>query len=146
MQWSCPRRRTTPIVVERVLTRPIPDSGLANTTVVLGAPSTYVANTWHVPIGVAFGVDQALVAYNTSFSAATVTVSQIGPGGAVPVPGLEALPIAANGVLAIDLTDAAAVGSELVVTSTSNLVVERRLPRGDETVRGRSGSFAIPEF
>ena len=64
----------------------------------------------------------------------------------MPVPGLEALTVAANGVLAIDLTDPAAVGAQLVVTSTSNVIVERRLPRGDENVRGRVGSFAIPEF
>lgn len=134
-----------PIVVERVLTRPITDAPV-NTTVVMGSPSTYLASTWHVPIGVRFGVQQALVVYNTSFSEGTVTVSQIGPGGAVPVPGLEALPIAANGVLAIDLTDTAAVNAELVVTATTKVIVERRLPRGDESVRGRTGSFAIPQF
>jgi hypothetical protein len=135
------------IVVERALTRPISGSNQVSTTVVLGAPSTYVAQTWHVPIGVTFPLDQALVVYNTSFAEATVTVSGFGPGGAVAVPGLESLSIAANGVLAIDLTDAAAIGTELVVTSTSNIIVERRLARGgDDTVRGRTGSFAIPEF
>ena len=75
-----------PIVVERILTRPIPDSNLVTTTVVMGSPSSYVARTWHVPIGVSFGVDQALVVYNTSFSEGTVTVSQLGPGARCPCP------------------------------------------------------------
>jgi hypothetical protein len=50
-------------------------------------------------------------------------------------------------VITLDLTDAATVNSELIVTATTKVVVERRLARGDdESVRGRSGSFAIPEF
>jgi hypothetical protein len=137
-----------PVVVERVISRPVDDgNGLPSTTAVIGAPSSYIASTWHLPIGVTFPLSQALVVYNTSFDAGTVTVSQVGPGGAVPVPGLENIPVAANGVITLDLTDPATVNSELIVTATTKVVVERRLARGDdESVRGRSGSFAIPEF
>jgi hypothetical protein len=134
-----------PVVVERVLSRPVGDNQVPNTTVVLGQPSSYVASTWHVPIGITFPITDALVVYNTSFNAATVTVSALGPGGAVPLPGLEAIPVAASGLITVSL-DEAAVNASLVVTATSKVVVERRLARGDATVRGRSGSFAIPEF
>jgi hypothetical protein len=137
---------TQPVVVERVLSRPVGENQVPNTTVVLGEPSTYLASTWHVPIGVTFGIDDALVVYNTSFNAATVTVSVLGPGGAVPLPDLVDMPIAASGLLTIPLQDPAAFNAPLVVTATSRVVVERRLARGDESVRGRSGSFAIPEF
>lgn len=135
-----------PVVVERVLTRPVGEEQRANTTVVMGQPSNYIASTWHVPIGVTFGIDDALVVYNTSYNAATVTVSVLGPGGAVALPNLADLPIAANGLLTISLQDPAAFNAPLVVTATSKVVVERRLARGDSTVRGRTGSFAIPEF
>jgi hypothetical protein len=135
-----------PVVVERVLSRPVGDNQVPNTTVVMGEPSTYLASTWHVPIGVSAGIDDALVVYNTSFNPATVTVSVLGPGGAQPIPGLAELPIAASGVLPISLQDAAAFDAPLVVTATSRVVVERRLARGGEGVRGRTGSFAIPEF
>jgi hypothetical protein len=137
---------TQPVVVERVLSRPVGDNQVPNTTVVLGQPSSYVASVWHVPIGVTFGIADALVVYNTSFNPGTVTVSALGPGGAVALPGLEELPIAASGLITISLEDPAAVNASLVVTATSRVVVERRLARGDATVRGRSGSFAIPEF
>jgi uncharacterized protein DUF5719 len=137
---------TQPVVVERVLSRPVGENQVPNTTVVMGQPSTYLASTWHVPIGVTFEIDDALVVYNTSFSAATVTVSVFGPGGAQPIPGLTDLPIAASGLLPISLQDAAAFDAPLVVTATSRVVVERRLARGGEGVRGRTGSFAIPEF
>ena len=80
------------------------------------------------------------------YNAATVTVSVLGPGGAVALPNLVDLPIAANGLLTIPLQDPAAFNAPLVVTATSKVVVERRLARGDSTVRGRTGSFAIPEF
>lgn len=134
------------IVVERVLTRPVPDTQQFTSTVVLGAPSNYRARTWHIPIGVSFPIDQALVIYNTSVQDTNVSVLQVGPGGAVAVPGLESVPLAANGVVAIDLVDQAAVGRELIVQASTQVVVERRLARGDATVRGRSGSLAIPQF
>lgn len=134
-----------PVVVERVLSRPVGDDQVPNTTVVLGEPSSYLASTWHVPIGVTFGIADALIVYNTSFNPATVTVSVLGPGGAQPIPGLADLPIAASGLLSISLEDPAAQNATLVVTATSNVVVERRLARG-ATLRGRTGSFAIPEF
>lgn len=134
------------VVVERALSRPVGDDQVPNTTVVLGSPSQYVAQTWHVPIGVDFGVADALVVYNTSFTEGTVTVSVLGPGGAQPLPGLEDLPLAASGLLSISLEDPAALNGPLVVTATTRVVVERRLPRGDATIRGRTGSFAIPEF
>lgn len=135
-----------PVVVERVLSRPVGDNAVPNTTVVLGEPSSYIANTWHVPIGVGFGIPDALVVYNTSFNPGSVTVSVFGPAGAQPIPELTDLPIAANGLLPISLEYQPAENASLVVTSTTAVVVERRLARGDATVRGRTGSFAIPEF
>lgn len=137
---------TQPVIVERVLSRPVGENQVPNTTVVMGEPSSYLASTWHVPIGVTFGIDDALIVYNTSLNPATVTVSVLGPGGAVPLPDLADLPIAASGLLPISLQDPAAFDAPLVVTATSRVVVERRLARGGPNVRGRTGSFAIPEF
>ena len=69
----------------------------------------------------------------------------VGPGGEEPVAGLSDIPIAANGLLLIDLVDPLAFGRELEVVSDQLILVERRLER-TPTLRGRSGSLAIPEM
>lgn len=136
------------IVVERAITRRA-GAGFA-TSVVLGAPQVFLGYTrWSMAIGTDMAVDNVLVVANLDGPRAdgntgTVTVKALGPGGEVPVPGLEAVPLPASGVISIAIPDAAAaLGVPLVVESTERIVVERLLPRGAD-LRGRSGSLALP--
>jgi hypothetical protein len=130
------------IVVERVLSEPAATS--VSTSVVLGMTSEYVVTRWYVPIGVSEATDEALVIQNVDAVDATVTVKAVGPGGAVAVPGLEAVPLPASAVIDVDLTDPSVFGQPLVIESTQRIYVERRLPRGHDQP-GRSGSWALPE-
>lgn len=130
------------IVAERILTEPT-KNGVA-TSVVMGMTSEYVVTRWYVPIGVDEATTGALVVQNLDGVDATVTVKAIGPGGAVAVPGLEAVALPASAVISIDLTDPSVFGQPLVVEATQRIFVERRLPRGHDQ-QGRSGSWALPE-
>jgi Family of unknown function (DUF5719) len=128
------------IVVERAVTRPV-DGGVS-TSVLLGAPPRpdgYVATTWTVAIGPSVPTTGALVLFNVDNTPGTITVEAVGESGPEPVPGLEAVPIGAASRLAIDLGDAA-LGRQLIVTSTTRVFVERSMPSGD----GRSASWAVP--
>lgn len=129
------------IVVERVLTRPAGD--FVATSVVLGVQPGMLSNRWHVPTGVPFALEGALVVLNVTGLEGSVTVNALGPAGEAPLPGLSDLPIDPSGILVIDLP-AEAVGRELIVAADVQLVVERLLPRRDD-LRGRSGSLGVPE-
>lgn len=128
------------IVVERVITRPAGD-GVA-TTVVMGSPPALASTRWSMSVGTEIAIPDALVVLNVDSIEATVTVSSLGPGGLVPVPGLEALTLPAGGVITVAVDDPSALGRPLVVESGQRIYVERLLPRGDD-LRGRSGSFAL---
>jgi hypothetical protein len=95
-------------------------------------------------IGTDLAVDNVLVVMNLDFLDGTVTVKALGPGGEVPVPGLEALVLPKSGIITVAIPDqAAALGVPLIVESTQRIVVERLLPRGGD-LPGRSGSLALP--
>ncbi len=127
------------IVVERVLTRPAGDS-LA-TTVVMGSPSVLASTRWSGGIGTSLAVEGVFVVLNVDLVDTTVSVSTLGPAGFVPVPGLEAVPLLAGSVIAIDVPQEA-VGRPFRIESSQRIFVERLLPRGAD-LRGRSGSFAL---
>lgn len=136
-------RDGAPIVVERVITRPAGSS--VATTVMLGAQDGTASHRWSVPTSTEISIEDVLVVLNTTSSDATVSVLSVGPGGEEQVPGLAAIPVAANGIVSIDLVDPLAFGRPLVVESGQGLlIVERRLER-TTSLRGRSGSLAIPE-
>jgi hypothetical protein len=131
------------IVVERTLTRVI--DGRPNTSVVLGAPPRpdgYVATTWHMAAGPLEPTDDALVVYNVDNSPGTLTVEAVGPDGPAPVPGLESVPIGPASVITVDLLSEAALGRELIISSTARVFVERSLLSG--LGAGRSASWALP--
>lgn len=130
------------IVVERILTRPV-DTTVA-TTAVIGVQRGYQSKRWVIPVSTSLALEGALVVLNTSGSAGTVTVYSVGPGGSEAVPSLTRIPIAANGVLVIDLIDEITRGRSLEVVSDQLILVERRLER-NATLRGRSGSWGLPE-
>ncbi|MCB1002399.1 MAG: DUF5719 family protein [Ilumatobacteraceae bacterium] len=128
------------IVVERVVTRPAGNSVV--TTVVMGSPPNLASTRWSASVGVGEPVDDALVVLNVDSVDTTVVVSTLGPGGLVPVPGLEAIPLPAGGVITVPFTDPSVVGRAFVVASGQRIFVERSLPRGGE-LAGRSGSFPL---
>ncbi len=128
------------IVVERVITRPAGKS--VATTVVLGAPPTLASTRWSMAIGTDTAIEGGLVVLNADSIDTVVEVATLGPGGFVPVPGLEAVPVTAGGVVTIPLTDPSALGVPVRVTSAQRLFVERLLGRGG-SLSGRSGSFAL---
>lgn len=131
------------IVVERGITRRAGDGFV--TSVAFGAPYVFTGYTrWSMAIGTSLAVEDVLVVLNLDGIAGTVTVKALSPGGELPVPGLESIPLPASGVITIAIPDqAAALGAPLVVESDHRIVVERLLPRGGD-LRGRSGSLALP--
>lgn len=134
-----------PVVIERAITR---QSGEGFATTVVRGVEQYFAEPgyfrWSMAIGTDLAVENVLVVLNVSFTDATVAVKALGPGGEVDLPGLEAVPVPANGVVTIAIPDqAAALGHPLIVVGTQPIVVERLLPRGGD-LRGRSGSLALP--
>jgi Family of unknown function (DUF5719) len=133
------------IVAERVITRTIDE--VPTTSVVLGAVSRpedgFVANTWTTVIGPGEATEDALVVYNIEAADAVVTVQAVTPAGIVTVPSLEALPLPAGGLLAVPLTEADVLDNQLIIRSTSQVFIERSLPR-EPGAQGRVGSWAIP--
>jgi hypothetical protein len=128
------------IVVERVLTRPAGQS--IATTVVMGSPPGLASQRWSSAVGTDVAVEDVIVVLNVDAVETTVSVSTLGPGGFVPVPGLEAVPLAAGGVTSIGIEDATALGKPFIVESAQRLFVERLLPRRAD-LRGRSASFLL---
>jgi hypothetical protein len=131
------------LVVERVLTKPAGSS--VATTVVLGAQRGFQSTRWSVPTSTTIAIEDVLTILNTSPNSGVVTIYSVGPGGEEPVPGLSDIPIAANGLVTIDLVDPLSFGRALEVVSDQSILVERRLER-TPTLRGRSGSLAFPEI
>ena len=131
------------LVVERILTKPAGSS--VATTAVLGAQRGFQSTRWSVATSTTFAIEDVLTILNTSPNDGVVTIYSVGPGGEEPVPGLSDIPIAANGLISIDLVDPLSFGRALEVESDQLILVERRLGR-TPTLRGRSGSLAFPEM
>jgi hypothetical protein len=133
------------IVVERVVTRTI--DGIPTTSTTLGAPprsDNYLANTWYVGIGAEESAPYQLVVYNANATDATVTIQAVRQGGGVEtVPSLEAIALPKSQVITIVIDDAAALDVPLVVRSTTQVFVERVLPR-EPGAQGRVSVWAVP--
>lgn len=132
---------TASIVVERVLTRPA--GRRVATSVVMGMPPGLASSRWSAGVVADAPLEDALVVLNVDSLATTVSVSVLGPGGLVAVPGLDALELPAGGVITIPLVDPQVVGGSIVVESAQRMLVERLTPRGPDRA-GRSGSYALP--
>ncbi len=131
---------TASVVAERVITRV--DGDTRSTSAVLG--SRFGSPRWWLPVGVSEPTAGALVVFNVTNLAGTVTVSAVGPGGPVPIAGLTDVPLAPGAVTTLDLTATEAVGQPVVVSSaTLQLVVEQRFLRSGGP--GRGGALTIPE-
>ncbi|MEQ1701083.1 MAG: DUF5719 family protein [Ilumatobacteraceae bacterium] len=138
---------SVPVVIERAITRETDDGYI--TSVVRGVDANFASTEtgyfrWSMAIGTDLAVADVLVIVNLSGLDGAVAVKALGPGGEADIPGLEAVPMPANGVITIAIPDVdAALGVPLIVVGTQPIVVERLLPRGDG-MRGRSGSLALP--
>jgi hypothetical protein len=131
---------TASIVVERVISRPA--GNLVATSVVMGSPPALASTRWSAAAGAEVATENAILVLNVDSVDTTVTVSSLGPGGLVPVPGLESVALPAGAVVALPLTDPSALGRPFVVESGQRIYVERSLSRGGD-LPGRSGSFAL---
>ncbi len=130
------------IAVERILTRPV--EGTFATTAVIGAQRGFLSSRWRASVSSTLAIEDALIVLNTSGGPSTVSVLLLGPGGEVPIKGLTDMELAPNGILRLPLTDPDLVGRPLEIVSNQPILVERRLER-NATLRGRSGSLALPE-
>ena len=131
------------IVVERAITRTIDDQ--VATSVIAGATprqDLYVATTWYLAAGPPDPTPAGLIVYNADNTAGNVSVSAVGTSGAVPVPGLQDIPIRPASFVVIDLVDPLVLDRQLVIESTTRVFVERSSPtgRGDT----RTASWAVP--
>ncbi len=128
------------IVVEQVINRRVGNT--VGTSVVLGAPMGAMSTVWVAPSGVSSGIDDAMLILNATPIEGTVTVSQIGPAGEVPIAGLESVLLPASGLVSIPVPAGISNG-EIVVRATVPVVVQRMLLRGHE-LTGRSAVLALP--
>lgn len=134
-----------PIVAEQVITRG--SGGGAVSVVSMGA--RVLSKRWWVPTPLESVDEASLIVMNQTGEKGTVSILALGPGGLLPVPGLQNLVlVAANdfvgGVIDIDLTGFDLVGSPIVVESTVDAVVLRRPWRGPN-LKGRSSVSGVPE-
>jgi hypothetical protein len=133
----------TPVVVERVITRTI--ETVPTTSITLGAttrPDGYIATTWYVGLGPAVATPGALVVYNNTRADAIVTLQAITPGGVQTLPGFADVTVGAGAIHSLDIPDAA-LGNQLIVRSTTQVFVERVLPR-EPDAQGRVATWAVP--
>ena len=72
-----------------------------------------------------------------------ITLQAITPQGVQTVPGFAEIPVAPGAIHYLDLTDPAAIGNQLIVRSTTQLFVERVLPR-EPDAQGRVAVWAVP--
>jgi len=128
------------IVVEQVINRRVGNT--VGTSVVLGAPMGAMSTVWVAPSGVSSGIDDAMLILNATPIEGTVTVSQIGPAGEVPIAGLESVLLPASSLVSIPVPAGISNG-EIVVRATVPVVVQRMLLRGHE-LTGRSAVLALP--
>ena len=72
-----------------------------------------------------------------------VTLQAITPEGVQTVPGFADLAVTPGAIRYLDLTDPLTLGNQLIVRSTTQLFVERVLPREPEA-QGRVAVWAVP--
>ena len=127
-------------MVEQVINRRVGNT--VGTSVVLGAPMGANSTVWTAPSGVSSGIDDALLVLNSTPLDGTVTVSQIGPAGEVPIAGLESIALPASGLVSIAVPAGVSNG-EVVIRASIPVVVQRMLLRGHD-LAGRSAVLALP--
>lgn len=134
-----------PLVVEMAVTKK--EATRSITTVVLGVEQAFINPgyyRWSMAVGPEIATEEAILVMNLSYNDAVVTVNALGPGGEVPVPGLEAVTVPAGSIMALSIpNDSGSLGKPLVVVADQPVIVQRLLPRGHD-LEGRSASLAMP--
>lgn len=128
------------IVIEQVINRV--EGNTVGTSVVLGMPTSGESTTWTAPSGATAGLEGGFVVMNTTADAATISVQSIGPAGAVPLSGLDALVIPPSGLITITLPAGLPAG-EIILRASVPVIVQRLLARGHDLI-GRSAVMALP--
>lgn len=133
-----------PFVVERILTREI--NGIRTSSVTPGATPRgdgYVANTWYMGIGSPDPeVAGQLTVMNINNVPGVVTVQAITASGVVTIDGLGEVALPPSATISVDLPTQN-IGDALIVRSTSQVFVERVMPREDGA-QGRVASWLLP--
>jgi hypothetical protein len=118
---------STRLVVEHVLSQRTNTS--AFTAIVNGVPAGLLSTTWRIPAGLGKGARNAISILNTTATEGTFTVSAVGPGGVLDLPGFVDVPLGAASLISLDVPDGVSDG-EVVITATVPVAVQRRTTRG----------------
>jgi hypothetical protein len=113
--------------------------------VLLGAPPRgdgYVANVWRSAATPSEPTTEAFVVYNVDNSPGLLSVEYVSPQGVLPMPGMTEMELGPAEIMTLDLTEPRALGSEVIISSTTRIFVERNYLSGFEL--GRSASWALP--
>lgn len=115
------------LVVEHVLSQTTNTS--AFTAIVNGIPAGLLSDTWRIPAGLGKGARNAISILNTTAVDGTFTVSAVGPGGVLELPGFTNVPLGAASLVSLDVPEGVSDG-EVVITATVPIAVQRRTTRG----------------
>lgn len=118
---------STRLVVEHVLSQRTNTS--AFTAIVNGVPAGLLSTTWRIPAGLGKGARNAISILNTTATEGTFTVSAVGPGGVLDLPGFVNVPLGAASLISLDVPDGVSDG-EVVITASVPVAVQRRTTRG----------------
>lgn len=131
------------LVVERTTTTK--SGGTTGTAVLMGAPPRrdgFIATSWIVGVAPSEPTAGGLVIHNADLVDGAFTVYAVTPTGPVPIPGLDSVELPQTALVSVDLTDALAVGQQVVVSSNTRVFVERSLPSGRGDLR--TVAWAVP--
>lgn len=115
------------LVVEHVLSQRTNTS--AFTAIVNGIPAGLLGEKWRIPAGLGKGARNAISILNTTSVDGTFTVSAVGPGGVVDLPGFVNVVLGAASLVSLDVPDGVSDG-EVIITATVPVAVQRRTTRG----------------
>ena len=115
------------LVVEHVLSQRTNTS--AFTAIVNGIPADLLSETWKIPSGLGKGARNAISILNTTAVDGTFTVSAVGPGGVLELPGFTNVPLGAASLISLDVPDGVSDG-EVIITASVPVAVQRRTTRG----------------
>jgi hypothetical protein len=115
------------LVVEHVLSQRTNTS--AFTAIVNGIPAGLLGEKWRIPAGLGKGARNAISILNTTSLEGTFTLSAVGPGGVVDIPGFTNVALGAASLISLDVPDGVSDG-EVIITATVPVAVQRRTTRG----------------
>lgn len=118
---------STKLVVEHVLSQQT--NSRAFTAIVNGIPAGLLSTTWRIPSGLGKGARNAISILNTTAVDGTFTVSAVGPGGVLELPGFTNAALGAASLISLDVPDGVSDG-EVIITATVPIAVQRRTTRG----------------